>query len=94
MCTNKAELETTVNEIRKYKLMVEEAQNIQKALEADVIQYLTNNGLTEEITDTAKITYKEQSKENLVKDKVKELLSPADYEKVINTITYSVLRIK
>lgn len=94
MCMNKTELEATVNEIRRYKLIIEEAQNIQKSLEANVIQYLTENGLTEEITETAKITYKEQSRENLVRDKVKELLSPEDYEKVTNIITYSVLRIK
>ena len=74
--------------------MVEEAQNIQKALEAEVIQYLNDNGLTEEITETAKITYKEQSRENVIKDKVKEMLSPEDYEKVVNIITYSILRIK
>lgn len=88
----KQELEAKVQEIRKYKAMAEEAANIQKALEQEVISYMNENGLTEEITDSAKITYKEQSRSTLDKARLEEDLgSLTEYEKVT---TYNVLRIK
>lgn len=58
MCITKSELEKKVNELRSLKAMAEELQNEVKAVEHEVISYMTENGLTEEITDTAKITYK------------------------------------
>lgn len=94
MCsiTDKKELDNKIQEIRKYKAMVEEASEIQKALEAEVISYLTENGLDREVTDTAVITYKEQSRTTLDKKKLEEDLGDlADYEKVTS---YRVLRIK
>ena len=57
MCISKAELEKKVQEIRRYKAMAEEAAEIQKALEAEVITYMVENGIDTEITDSAKITY-------------------------------------
>ena len=39
----KLELEAKIEEIRKYKAMVEEASNIQKALESEVIAYMNEN---------------------------------------------------
>ena len=36
MCMTKSELEKKVEEIRKYKAMIEEASNIEKALEAEI----------------------------------------------------------
>lgn len=60
MCNikNKTELEKKIEEIRKYKAMAEEASNIEKALEAEVISYMNENNLTEEFTDSSKISYK------------------------------------
>ena len=58
MSISKAELDKKVQEIRRYKAMAEEAAEIQKALEAEVINYMVENGLDTEITDSAKITYK------------------------------------
>lgn len=85
------ELEAKIEEIRKYKAMVEEATNIQKALEGEVISYMNENGLTEEFTDTAKISYKSQVRVTLDKKKLEEDLgSLAEYEKVTQ---YNVLRI-
>ena len=53
---------------------------------------MNENDLTEEFTDSAKITYKEQARKSLDKDKLKERLgSLTDFEKVTN---YKVLRIK
>lgn len=92
MCMTKKELETKVEEIRKYKAMIEEASNIEKALEAEVISYMNENNLTEEITDTAKITYKSQTRATLDKKRLEEDLG--SLEEYTKTTTYSVLRIK
>ena len=71
----------------------EETENELKALEHEVISYMTENELTEEITNNAKITYKPQSRTTLDKAKLTEILGDdlKPYEKVT---TYSVLRIK
>lgn len=92
MCITKKELEQKIEELRKYKAMAEEISQIQKSLEQEVITYMNENDLTEEFTDSAKITYKEQSRKSLDKDKLKERLGNlTDFEKVTN---YKVLRIK
>ena len=92
MCISKQELENKVQEIRKYKAMAEEAAEIQKSLEAEVIACMVENGLDTEITDTAKITYKSQTRSTLDKKRLEEDLgSLEEYTKVTE---YSVLRIK
>ena len=92
MCISKADLEKKVQEIRRYKAMAEEAAEIQKSLEAEVITYMVENGLDTEITDTAKITYKSQTRATLDKKRLEEDLgSLEEYTKVTE---YSVLRIK
>ena len=92
MCITKKELEQKIEELRKYKAMAEEISQIQKSLEQEVITYMNEYDLTEEFTDSAKITYKEQARKSLDKDKLKERLgSLTDFEKVTN---YKVLRIK
>ena len=92
MCMTKKELEAKVEEIRKYKAMIEEASNIEKALEAEVISCMNENNLTEEFTDSAKISYKEQSRTTLDKKRLEENLGDlSEYEKVTS---YKVLRIK
>lgn len=88
----KAELNQKVEEIRKYKSMVEEASNIQKSLEAEVITYMNENSLTEEFTDTAKITYKSQSRTTLDKTKLSEILGD-DLKPFEKITSYNVLRI-
>jgi hypothetical protein len=88
----KQELEKKVEEIRKYKAMVEEASNIQKALEQEIISYMNENNLTEEFTDSAKITYLQQVRTTLDKKRLAEDLgSLEEYEKITS---YNVLRIK
>ena len=92
MCISKAELDKKVQEIRKYRAMAEEAAEIQKALEAEVIAYMVENGLDTEITDSAKITYKSQTRATLDKKRLEEDLgSLEEYTKIT---TYNVLRIK
>lgn len=73
--------------------MKEELENELKAVEHEIISYMTENELDTEITDTAKITYKPQSRTTLDKDKLKEIFGDdlKPYEKVSS---YKVLRIK
>lgn len=94
MCNikNKTELKKKIEEIRKYKAMAEEASNIEKALEAEVISYMNENNLTEEFTDSSKISYKKQERRTLDKERLTEKLGDlSEYEKVTS---YKVLRIK
>lgn len=94
MCSikNKTELEKKIEEIRKYKAMAEEASNIEKSLEAEVISWMVENNLTEEFTDSAKISYKEQSRTTLDKKRLTDDLGDlSEYEKVTS---FMVLRIR
>lgn len=89
----KQELEIKIQEIRRYKAMAEEAANIQKSLEQEVISYMNENHLDTEITDTAKITYKEQSRTSLDKERLTEVLGD-DLKPFEKITSYMVLRIK
>lgn len=93
MCITKAELEKKVNELRSLKVMSEELQNELKSVEREVIDYMTENNLTEEITDIAKITYKQQSRTTLDKEKLTDILGD-DLKPYEKTTSYKVLRIK
>ncbi len=93
MCIKKSDLESKVKEIRSLKAMKEELENEIKAVELEVINYMTENGLDTEITDTAKITYKPQSRTTLDKEKLSEILGE-DLKSFEKTTSYNVLRIK
>lgn len=93
MCITRAELENKIEELRSLKALKEETENELKALEHEVISYMTENELTEEITNTAKITYKPQSRTTLDKAKLIEVLGD-DLKPFEKVTTYSVLRIK
>lgn len=93
MCIAKSELENKVNEIRSLKALNEETENALKALEHEVIEYMTENELSEEITDTAKITYKPQTRTTLDKEKLTEILGE-DLKPFEKTTSFNVLRIK
>ncbi len=92
MCMTKQELEAKVQEIRKYKAMAEEAAEIQKSLEAEIITYMVENEIDTEITDSAKITYKPQTRATLDKKRLEEDLG--SLEEYIKVTKYNVLRIK
>lgn len=93
MCITKKELETKVQELRSLKAMKEELENELKAVEYSIIEYMTENGLDTEITDTAKITYKQQSRTTLDKKKLGEILGE-DLKPFEKTTSYNVLRVK
>lgn len=86
MCIAKVELEEKIAEIRKYKTMVEEATNIQKSLEAEIIDYMRENNLTEEFTDEAKITYTSQERKFLNREALENDLG--DLSKYTKATTY------
>lgn len=92
MCISKADLENKVQEIRRYKAMAEEAANIQHSLENEVIAYMIENNLTEEYTDSAKISYKQQTRATLDKKRLEEDLG--SLEEYTTVTAYNVLRIK
>lgn len=93
MCMTKAELETKVNELRSLKAMKEELESEVRAVEIEIISYMTEKGIDTEITDTAKITYKPQSRTTLDKEKLTEVLGE-DLKPFEKTTSYNVLRIK
>lgn len=93
MCIKKAELESKVQELRSLKTLKEETENELKAVEREIISYMVENGIDTEITDTAKITYKPQSRTSLDKDKLTEILGD-DLKPFEKTTTYNVLRVK
>lgn len=93
MCIKKVELESKVQELRSLKALKEEAENELKAIEREIISYMVENEIDIEITDTAKITYKPQSRTSLDKEKLTEIFGD-DLKPFEKTTTYNVLRIK
>lgn len=93
MCMTKTELETKVNELRSLKAMKEELESEVRAVESEIISYMTEKGIDTEITDTAKITYKPQSRTTLDKEKLTEVLGE-DLKPFEKVTSYNVLRIK
>lgn len=72
--------------------MKEELENEVKAVEHQIIEYMTENNLDKEVTDSAVISYKAQTRETLDKKRLEEDLgSLEEYTKVTS---YNVLRIK
>lgn len=93
MCIKKVELESKVQELRSLKALKEETENELKAIEREIISYMVENGIDTEITDTAKITYKPQSRTSLDKEKLTEIFGD-DLKPFEKTTTYNVLRVK
>ena len=93
MCIKKVGLESKVQELRSLKALKEETENELKAIEREIISYMVENGIDTEITDTAKITYKPQSRTSLDKEKLTEIFGD-DLKPFEKTTTYNVLRIK
>ena len=87
------ELEEKVQELRSLKTLKEETEDGIKAIEREIISYMKENETDTEITDTAKITYKEQSRTTLDKEKLTEILGD-DLKPFEKTTSYRVLRVK
>lgn len=93
MCMTKKELESKVQELRSLKAMKEELENELKAVEHSIIEYMVENEIDTEITSTAKITYKPQSRTTLDKEKLTEILGE-DLKPFEKTTSFNVLRVK
>ena len=93
MCITKKELEEKVQDYRGLKAMKEELENELKAVEYSIIEYMTENSIDTEITDTAKITYKPQSRTTLDKEKLTKILGE-DLKPFEKTTSFNVLRVK
>lgn len=93
MCITKNELENKVQELRSLKTMKEELENELKAVEREIISYMTEKELDTEITDTAKTTYKPHSRTTLDKTKLTEILGD-DLKPFEKVTSFKVLRIK
>lgn len=92
MCITKKELENKINELRSLKALQQETADELKAIEVEIIDYMKENNLDTEITDTATVTYKSQTRTTLDKKRLEEDLGDlTDYEKVTK---YNVLRVK
>ncbi|MCM1173410.1 MAG: hypothetical protein NC393_14965 [Clostridium sp.] len=73
--------------------MKEELESELKAVEREIISYMTEKEIDTETTETAKITYKSQSRTTLDKGKLAEILGD-DLKPFEKTTFYNVLRIK
>ena len=93
MCIAKSELENRVQNLRKLKTMKEELENEIHFVEHEIIEYMKENELDTEITASAKITYKPQSRTTLDKKRLLEVLGD-DLKPFEKTTYYNVLRIK
>lgn len=89
----KKELENKVQELRSLKAMKEDLENELKAVECEIISYMTENELDTEITDTAKNTYKPQSRTTLDKGKLQEIFGD-DLKPFEKTTSFNVLRVR
>lgn len=93
MCMKREEMDAKIQELREMKVLKEETENLVKALEQEIIEFLTENELTELITNDAKVTYKPQTRTTLDKEKLTEILGE-DLKPFEKSTTYNVLRIK
>ena len=93
MCMSKSELEKKIQELRSLKSLAEELAAEVKSAEHDIIEYMTENGIDTEITDTAKVTYKLQTRTTLDKEKLTEILGD-DLKPFEKISSFNVLRIK
>lgn len=83
MCITQEVLDRRVKAIKEYKSIKKDADKNLKPLEADVKIFMNETGQTEFIGYGYSISYKEQEREDVVKEKVLEFLSNPKIKKVI-----------
>ena len=87
------ELEIIIKVISRFIALAEEATFILKSIEAEVIAWMTSEHLDTAMSDTAKITFKDQCRTTLDRKALEEVLGE-DLKPYEKTTTYKVLRIK
>ena len=97
--------EQKMEEIKSLKMLKQETEDNIKALEREVIEYLSENEddckatnskgkeILQFIGNMCKATYSPQEREIVDKEEVKKLLNDKDYQKVRKVSYYSVLRV-
>lgn len=104
MCISRDEMNKAMEARQEWKRIKEEAEDNIAALDRMIIEYLEETEACEAtdkkgkpirkfVGDLFKATYSWGSRETIVKDEVKKLLSPTDFEKVSKISSYPVLRI-
>lgn len=83
MCISKQELDKKVAAIREYKSIKRDAETNLTPLEQEVREFMEETNQTKYIGYGYSISYKEQEKETVVKEKVLELLNNPKISKVI-----------
>lgn len=83
MCISKAELDKKVVVIKEYKSIKKDAEANLKPLEQEVKEYTEETNQSSYIGYGYSISYKEQTREDVIKEKVLELLSNPKISKVI-----------
>lgn len=98
------EMNETMETIKEWERIKEEAEDNISALKRKVIEFLEEteeceavdkkgNPIRKFIGNSRKATLSERSREDVDKEEVKKLLSDEDYQKVRKFSTYPVLRI-
>lgn len=104
MCMTVEEMNKTLQAIKEWERVIEEAEANLAPLKAKAIEFLQEmeeceavdkkgNPIRKFIGTLFKATYSPQERENVDKAAVKELLSEEDYQKVSKVSRYKVLRI-
>ncbi len=83
MCITREVLDERVKTIKEFKSIKKEADKNLKPLEADVKEFMDETGQTEYIGYGYSISYKEQERETVVKEKVVQFLQNPQIQKVI-----------
>lgn len=105
MCITAKEMNEKMEEIKNLKMLKQETEENIKALEREVIEFLSENQqdclttnskgkeILQFIGNMCKATLSVQSRETVDKAEIKKLLNENDYRKVSKVSTYPVLRI-
>ena len=105
MCVTVAAMNEKMEEVQFLKRLKEETEEAIKAIEREIIEFLTENEADCKTTNKSgkeilqfignihKATLSDQSRETVNKEEVKKLLSDEAYQKVSSISTYKVLRI-
>ena len=83
MCMSISELDQKVATIREYKSIKKDAEANLKPLENEVKEFMTESNQTKYVGYGYSISYKEQTREDVIKEKVLEFLSNPNISKVI-----------
>lgn len=105
MCITAAAMNEKMQEVQSLKRLREETENEIKALEREIIDFLTENEADCKATNKSgkeilqfignihKATLSDQTRETVDKAEVKKLLSDEEYQQVSSVSTFKVLRI-